>query len=183
MIKNQKKDYWQYDYIDLTSKIKSADELSKSYAVFGWEEIERYADKLYVDVVHLSFRRPHKIQNKDDLQYLQVTYERLFNERAVYEYKKHERSSLILTLYLLFIIIVASAGLLTFINAYTLSTKIISGIVVGACAVCLFFVCKHNKFMRKKENEKFLKKSNKIDSIIQQTLIQAETLVGDRNEK
>ena len=64
MKKKQNKDYWNYDYIDLSVKVNNVEEVVLAYNKLGWQETNRFADKQYKDVLHLSFKREHKIQKK-----------------------------------------------------------------------------------------------------------------------
>ncbi len=88
----QEKDYNNYDYIDVIVKKQNKKEIISAYSSFLWEKTEEKEDRRYNDVIHLSFRRDVKIQNKDRLTYLQVYYETALNKKAEIKFKKHSRS-------------------------------------------------------------------------------------------
>ena len=57
MKKEINKDYWNYDYLDLTVKKDKVDELISTYNAFRWEQTDMWWDKQYSDIIHLSFKR------------------------------------------------------------------------------------------------------------------------------
>ena len=57
MKKEINKDYWNYDYLDLTVKKDKVDELISTYNSFRWEQTDMWWDKQYSDIIHLSFKR------------------------------------------------------------------------------------------------------------------------------
>ncbi len=72
-------DYMNYDSLSVAVKENIAAEMKDWYGAFGWKITNEYNDKLYVDIVHMDFIRPHKIENKDRLQLLQVRFEMTAN--------------------------------------------------------------------------------------------------------
>lgn len=85
----QKTDYKNYDYIDVSVKNSRAQEFLDMYETFGWEEISREARGGYDDVLNVSFRRPHAVPAKDELQFLQVCAENEFNLMDKLENVRH----------------------------------------------------------------------------------------------
>ena len=69
----------EYDHMSLDVKRGKAEKFRHSCEDFGWQQVERRADRRYADIVHLRFRRPHAIANKDALQLLQVRLEIAWN--------------------------------------------------------------------------------------------------------
>ena len=82
-----------YDYLKVSVKRKRAEELEKMYSAFRWEIEEKAEHKRYADIINYTFRRPHNIPNRDELQYLQVSAEMQFNEMDKIERIKHARST------------------------------------------------------------------------------------------
>lgn len=83
----------EYDTIRVFVKEKQADELADVYAAFLWEATEKKEHSRYDDVVDFSFRRPHKIENKDELQFLQVAAEHELDVRDKLDKNKHALST------------------------------------------------------------------------------------------
>ncbi|MCD7728916.1 MAG: hypothetical protein LUI60_03290 [Clostridia bacterium] len=71
-------DYMTQDSLAVAIK-EPAQDLETWYGAFGWTLTEKHADNVYSDVIHMNFTRPHKIENKDRLQLLQVRMEILLN--------------------------------------------------------------------------------------------------------
>lgn len=67
------------DRLYVTVKRDKLDDCLNSYRAFGWILQSSEPHRIYENLVNLSFRRPHKIINKDDLQLLQVYYETAIN--------------------------------------------------------------------------------------------------------
>lgn len=86
-------DYKNYDYIKVAVKEKRSKDLENMYSAFLWEQIECKEHNRYYDVLNYTFRRSRKIDNKDELLYLQVTAESKFNEMDKRRYTKHAAST------------------------------------------------------------------------------------------
>ncbi len=183
MKKRQEKDYWNYDYIDLSVKTDSADEVVSSYNTFGWQETDRFADKQYKDVLHLSFKRERKITDKDRLQYLQVSYEMLLNKRNTREYKMHDKSSLVLTLLCVLIVGVLISGCLILSRFNSLISNVVSSALIIVGTVGGLLAIKLNRKMRKQEKAKYLNYARKINGQISDVLLKVRAIRGNKNEK
>lgn len=85
-------DLFEKDFISVKGKKQAAEQIIARYGDFGWELVERYDDKLYCDITHMSFTRPHLIENKDELQLLQVRLEIAFNNTGKYAQKAKSRA-------------------------------------------------------------------------------------------
>ncbi len=74
------RDYVNYDYMQAVLKKKYAEKIKECYRAFGWEIIDREEDSRYDDVYNVFFSRPHKLEHKDELHYMQVELEAHFDE-------------------------------------------------------------------------------------------------------
>lgn len=83
------KDINRYDYLFVSVKTDSEEEMVARYKKFGWELTKRSDDKHFSDIAVINLRRPHAILNKDRLQYLQVGMETAVNDLSKYKQKKH----------------------------------------------------------------------------------------------
>ena len=86
-------DYINYDSLKLYVKKNKSKEIIEHYKLFGWEVLEEFENKKYEDILDLTFCRPHKIKNKDELQLLQVYMEERLNEQAKIEKHKHSKTT------------------------------------------------------------------------------------------
>ena len=177
-----KRDYWNFDYVDLTVKRKNIDELTKSYSSFLWQEVSRKEDRRYHDILHVSFRRPHKIKNKDRLQLLQVKYEAQLNKRALLDSKKYSKSQAIsLTLAVLGACAVIGA-LSLFYYGKTVYETVGGGLIsAGTLAMVITSVLFIRK-LRRKERAVCAFKTEKINQSISGVLSEARLLTENNYE-
>ena len=177
-------DYQNYDYLEIIVKRDSADEIVRWYSRLLWSEYQRKEDKLYNDIIHVSFLRPHKIPNKDRLQLLQVYYENILNEKAYKLKDKNAKSeALIVTTVVLAILSVLCSGALIFI-VKNLFVYLGAGLLFGLS--CVGVACSFNgiKKLRKKENLEFETKNENYTNQIDRIMDEISTLTGDKiNEK
>ncbi|MBD5632517.1 MAG: hypothetical protein HDP34_04740 [Clostridia bacterium] len=134
----EKKDYKKYDYINVSVKEKRAEELEEMYSAFLWEQTACEEHSRYYDIYNYTFRRPKKIQNKDDLQYLQVGAEKIFNKMDKLSREKHAFSSVFgLTMGILGVALIA--GGITLLCLFSTLLYIISAVlfIVAGVAVCV----------------------------------------------
>ncbi len=78
-------DLEEYDHIYVTVRRDKLKELKFCYEQFGWEEVECQEHTVYENLLDMTFRRPHKIADKDELQLLQVHLEEALNAVGKYE--------------------------------------------------------------------------------------------------
>ena len=82
----------EYDYLTLYAKKIKVKEVIEHYQIFGWELVNESENYRYEDILDLSFVRPHKIKNKDELQLQQVYMEEKLNEIGKCEKHKNSKS-------------------------------------------------------------------------------------------
>ena len=82
--------YNEYDKLVLYVKKDKVESIVKHYILFGWCVESQEDNDRYEDIVDITFYRPHKIENKDELQLLQVHMEERINKLA--EIDKHKNS-------------------------------------------------------------------------------------------
>ena len=185
----KEKDIQNFDYLDIIVKKISEDEIVDAYSAFLWEKIDKKEDKRYNDVVHLSFRRPHKIQNKDRLQLLEVYYESALELRVDIEIKKHSKSKMNLAnLIFLSAILLFGVGVFICLNKTLLSIILGSVFALSVLGVAIFLASKIKKLFIK-ENDIYLEKLKKVNDGINGILGEAnaltkkESLSGENNEE
>lgn len=178
MKKEINKDYWNYDYLDLTVKKDKVDELISTYNSFRWEQTDMWWDKQYSDIIHLSFKRQHKIENKDRLQYLQVKYENLLNEDSFLLSRRHAKSQAVISISLVFGVS-ALLGFLSLIFLIKSTLSIVFGsILVLAQAIISVYLFRRIRNLRKKEKQNYKEKSQDIKLKIDGIIAEAKLLAG-----
>jgi len=162
---NEEKDIVNFDYLTvIINKEKKADVL-ENYACFGWEVIN-LKDINNATAMEIEFKRPHKIKNKDDLQYIQVNMESELNKIGKLEINKHSKSTafgIVLGIISLSMIVL---GLIMSIKNYVEINLFIGGIMLCITGITLlslmtFYMIK----LSKKEKDVFkerLEKSSKL---------------------
>lgn len=159
-------DYKNFDKIVVTSKREKQQKIINDYALFGWEMIEVSDDETFSDLIHITFYRPHVIENKDELQYLQVFYEERLNKLSDLERRKNLLSSSLSVVMLVFLI--------TLLVFFTLSlfkySNIILSILFFFFIVVLGFLTVPLNKLRKRENFNHIKKIALINEDINKIL-------------
>ncbi len=86
------RDYTNYDYLSVSVKSDQLDRILQCYHALGWREEKMEDDRQYYNMKYVRLRRPHKIENKDRLQYLQVRMESLINSVSRVNSRRHIKS-------------------------------------------------------------------------------------------
>ena len=177
------KDYTNFDYITIYVKKNMIDAVRKNYEILGWQILEEKENDNYEDIIDVTFFRPHKIENKDDLQILQVYTEDRLNKLAKLERDKYAKS-LISTLSIEIVaVFVLLYGINSLIKVWKFVSMLlsISAIVIGGAMVVLGFVLL--PVIRKKEKANYIFQKDKLINELGQIYQNISTLGGDKNEK
>ncbi len=169
-------DYWEYDRLSVTVKKEKAEELTARYALFQWEEIERAEDKQYDDLLHITFRRKHKISNKDRIQFLQVGLEKNLNELNHLEETKHAKSTVLGLITGMVGLGVAAGSIILAVRYFSVLT-VISGVIgtlFGLATAILCGLCVMK--VRKREEEVYSAKASKLKKEIESVCSEAQSL-------
>ncbi len=176
-----KKDYENYDYIEIIVKRESADEIINGYARLLWTLNEQKEDKRYHDLIHLSFYRPHKIQNKDRLQLLQVYYENIINEKAcILENKNSKAMALIFTVSAFMILAFIGVGVLVY-SLFSWWACLIGAVVLIAVTLGGFLCFRALKRLYSKEKLNKIYKCELLTENAKNLLEQIDCLVAGTN--
>ncbi len=155
------KDIENFDYLTIEVYEDLANEIKLSYKIFGWEIISEKKTNFVSERVVFSMRRPHKIKNKDDLQYYQVDLEERINDVGKLEQNKYSRSVVIGLTFALFWTLVCTCSVLMLFRAELLWAKV----VLGAFILCLlveFGYAIFKLFKLKKFEDKIFEKKLKV---------------------
>ena len=181
MMKNN--DYKNFDSLTLFVKESKVDEIVKHYKDFGWELIDKCENERYEDTIDLTFSRPHKINNKDEIQLRQVYMEEYLNALGKLDRHKHSKTtaiglcmgSIIATLLVLGVwLLVAGNTTTTFVfGVVLLSLSLIF------CVVEIFLLIK----LFKKEKEYYIVESRRLEKEVNDICSKVRVLLGDDNGK
>lgn len=87
------RDYNNYDYLAVLVKSDQLNRILHCYRALGWTEVKTVDDREYYNMKYVRLRRPHKIANKDRLQYLQVRMEGAINSLVEIVNRAHLKSN------------------------------------------------------------------------------------------
>ena len=172
------KNHNDFDYITLFVKKDMAEEIKQSYLHFEWSVFEEKENNRYEDILDITFSRPHKIKNKDDLQILQMYTEDGFNRLGKLEKNKHTKTltTALTTEVIGFFLFIC--GLLTALNLLpfgyfwiSLASAIIGGLSMIAGAIILPFV-------HKKEKANYIETKQRLHEEIKAVHKRVESLKG-----
>lgn len=174
--------YNEYDKLVLYVKKEKLEEIVEHYILFGWELESQKENDRYEDILDVVFSRPHKIENKDELQLLQVHMEERLNKKAKID--KH-KNGLITAAGLCMGSILAGIITILVLSLFdVLQFGLVIKILLGVSIVCLIvieclFLPKIYKYEKEKYKIDYLAVEDEINAICERVKI----LVGDAYEK
>ncbi len=92
------RDYNNYDYLSVSVNSDQLSRILQCYRALGWTEIKTEEDRQYYGMNYVRLRRPHKIENKDRLQYLQVRMESSVNSLVSITKRAHIKSNSVIAI-------------------------------------------------------------------------------------
>ncbi len=179
----EKRDYKNFDYLDVIVKKQNEQEIVDGYLSFLWQKFDAKEDKRYNDIVHLSFKRDIVVPNKDRLQLLQVYYETALNKRAEIEFNKHSKSIVAICNLAFF----SLAGLFL-VGVFIYFLKSLISVAIGG--VVALFILAMDIFLASKIKKNFLSenisyqtKISQVENDINQILSNACNHANNAQEK
>ena len=86
--------YNEFDTLEIYAKKDKSKHVKACYQSFAWSVVEEKENDRYGDTIDLTFQRPHKLKNKDELQLMQVYMEDSLNKYGSLERQKHAKSTI-----------------------------------------------------------------------------------------
>lgn len=168
------KDYKNYDYLSVSVKSDQLSRILQCYRALGWTEIKTEEDRQYYDMNYVRLRRPHKLPNKDRLQYLQVRMESSINSLVVIAKHAHVKSNVVVFFGVFAVLAFAALGLWLILAFNSAALNILGWVCVGisgAFAVAAVIVC---SIMRRREKKtatgKLIEKLRLVQSLIEEAV-------------
>ena len=169
-------DYKNFDTLTVQVKTNKKDEILKYYSLLGWNLFDEKDNSKYEDLFNLTFIRPHKIKNKDDLQLEQINLENKLNEIGKLEKYRHAKTnSVVLSLSLIMFSLLA-IGLWLVLEKIGFGYLITGLMMFVAGAVLLVLQCIFVPKMHKKEENSFYENYNKLRLQIEEILSKVKCL-------
>lgn len=176
-------DFKEYDYITLYVRAEKVEIVERCYEKFLWKVVKKENNNKFNDIVDITFKRKHKIENKERLQLLQIYMEDNLNRTDKYEQNKFAKSTILgLTMGLLFLLFIGLG--IWLIHGFPSLFTTILGIasIVFSIVIQVFIIILLPHFINL-EREKFLNNINSLKKELENYLLEASTLSGEQNEK
>lgn len=132
------RDYNNYDYLSVSVKSEQLDRILSCYKALGWRVVKWEDDRQYYNMKFVALRRPHAMEHKDRLQYLQVRMETTINRLSTVIFKKHAGSNVLFAFLGLCALALALTGLSLYIVFGADGTGFVS--MISCCSVAAAFV-------------------------------------------
>ncbi len=169
------KDYNNYDYLAVSV---SSDQLSRilhCYRSLGWTEIKTEDDRRYYNMKYVRLRRPHKIENKDRLQYLQVRMEEAINSLVRISKRVHAKSNFLIAFFSLCAAALLIVGLwLALAPGHSSAWRVFGWVCVGAAGAIVIAAAACCPVLRRRERSastgKIVEKLRLTQSLIEEAV-------------
>ncbi len=145
-------DLEEYDHLYVTVRRDKLEALEFCYEQFGWEEVERQEHTVYENLLDMTFRRPHKIADKDELQLLQVHLEEALNAVGKYEKAPKKRTKAFAACLGILAFLLIAIGLPLGIVPVTIAYKVIGYVMAAAGVIIVPLLCVFSVKLWKYEN-------------------------------
>jgi len=175
--------YKDFDKLSLYVKKYKAEEIIEHYKNFNWKLVSESENKKYEDIVDLTFIRKHKIENKDELQLLQVYMEERLNNVGKLEKNRNSKATAFGLGVGVFGLLLLIFGLMCCFQCFLLLNLTMSIICscIGLILVIIFAIFLPK--ISKKEKSDFITNKQKIETEINEICKKALSLIGgDKNE-
>ena len=171
----------EYDTLTLQAKKEHQLLIDDCYKAFGWEKIAEQEDRLYADTNELKFKRVHKIENKDDLQILQVHLEHHLNILGKLEQTKFPKTIIVASIGGVVALSLMIGAIVLLYHIPLLLNKILGGILSFVSIVAGVFVVLTSRKLHKKELEQFVNKKTETNNKISEICNKAKMLRGGKH--
>lgn len=166
------------DSLKIFAKKGKCADIVEKYNCFGWKLSEKSENDRYEDIVDLTFARPHKIENKDELQLFQVYMEDDLNAIAKLERNKHAMATAFGLFFFPVALILIGFGILFCLNILP-----VLGLIGGICfcAVGVIIAAVAGILLPKiikKEKTKFEQSHGKLNKQLEGICEKAKGLTG-----
>ena len=178
------KDYNNYDHLAVSVKSDQLNRILQCYRALGWTEVETADDRDYYNMKYVRLVRPHKIANKDRLQYLQVRMETAINSLVEINNRAHIKSTAAAVAFSLAALAFAALAvwlIVAFAGAPRVCGYVFLGLAVAAVAMAAVICRRMRSRERAEATEMIIEKLRLTQSLIDEavTLVPADVREGD----
>lgn len=171
------RDYNHYDYLNVSVKNAHRERILQCYKSLGWRVVKREKDRQFSDMISLVLARPHKMENKDRLQYLQVRMESQINSLSRTDLRRHAASDSLGITFIVFALLLLASGIFLILGR-VFAFSLLFGIVFCVLGAGLLAACVYPFYIkRKKENIIAEEKITKGNALLEKFVAEAQRLL------
>lgn len=174
--------YKEFDTLTIYAKKNKLNSIIKHYQIFGWEIVSQNNNYKYEDIVDITFSRPHKIKNKDELQLYQVYMEDKINEIAKIERNKHSKSLTMGVIIGVVSVTIMILGILGILNISNNTGLVLELILISIGVIAIFILTILLPRLVKKEETSFKQKRKELEDQVTKIYQKVTLLNGDKYE-
>ena len=171
----------EVDRLILYVKLSKVDEIVERYKLLGWNLVEKAENRLFEDLLDLTFERNHKIENKDDLQLMQIYMEDKLNAIGKVERRRHAKSTSLSLILGPLALVAILTGLIVIFQVSTAFVWTIASILFSLALVCVVLLAVLLPRLIKKENKTFEKRNLILHTELDHICNRAKLLLGEDN--
>ena len=171
------KDYNNFDYLSVSVKSDQLSRILQCYRVLGWTEVKTEDDKRYYDMSYVRLRRPHKIPNKDRLQYLQVRMESAINSLVEIVGRAHVKSTAVISVLVIIFLVCTGLAAWQFLSLNQTYSQVYGWICAGVACASALAACIAGACMRRRERRAAADKISARLKLMQSLIAEAKLLV------
>lgn len=175
--------YKEYDKLHIYVKDGLVSNIIEYYKLLGWQFENKKENQRFEDIVDMSFYRPHNIENKDELQLIQVYMEEKLNNLGKIQKQKHNFSTAfglctgVFALAMLILAVLNFLNVLTFLGlTFSIIFAVLGTILLVVSGILLPKIIK-------KEKNKYQVKYQQINKELEEICQKAKALTGVKDER
>lgn len=174
------KNYDEFDYQTIVIKKEKVDEVIKRYECLGWKKTQISKNSQNSSLVEVEFSRKHFVENKDDLQLLQIYIESDLNQIGKLERYRHAKTTAIGLVFGLLLAGFLAAGISIFCLLANVFSWIGASVLLFAALAVLILELIYLPKLYKKEKEVFCEKVEKCKAELDFACSRAKILTGEK---
>lgn len=173
--------FLEFDTLKIQVRKEQQDLIDNCYNSLGWSKVDEKENPLYADTNELKLVRPHSIENKDELQLLQVHIENLLNKLWWLEQTKNIKTILLASFGGILIFLSAFFGVSLIFNTTALGFDILGGVTIAFSFGLLATTIILGKKIYQKEKSAFNHKTADTLNSISELCSRSRSLKGGNN--
>ena len=176
-------DYNNYDKTTIFVKKTMSKEILEHYKIFGWEIADENDNETYEDIIDITLIRPHKINNKDELQFLQVAMEEKFNKIGRLEKYKNAKTTSLGLIFGIIGLVLITLGILMIIKVLPFNILSLSIITTALGLISFILGITIVPNLHKNEINHYSVKKKILEEELEEIYKKVSSINGDKYER